>query len=164
MKAYLKYIWYILRHKWYVFLECVKLGIIWRGIIHDWHKLLPSEFFPYAKYFYMDWPKWIVLKHISPNFPYKDTEEGVKEQFNLAWLLHQKRAPHHWQFWILRKDDGTYKTFPMPDVFRKEMLADWRGAGRAINGVDETKGWYIKNRDKMELHPQTRELIEKELF
>ena len=51
IKGIAKYTWYIIRHKWYVFIECCKLGIIWRGIWHDWHKFLPGEFFPYAIHF-----------------------------------------------------------------------------------------------------------------
>ena len=52
MNKYFKYFHYIIRHKWFVFLECYKEGIIWRGITHDLSKFLPSEFFPYANHFY----------------------------------------------------------------------------------------------------------------
>jgi len=52
MRAYISYLKYILRHKWFVFWEACKLGIPWLGLIHDWHKFLPDEFFPYARYFY----------------------------------------------------------------------------------------------------------------
>ena len=31
MRAHLAYLSYVLRHKWYVLLECAKLGILWRG-------------------------------------------------------------------------------------------------------------------------------------
>lgn len=50
----------------------------------------------------------------------------------------------------------------MPDVYRREMLADWRGAGRATGNPD-TKAWYLKNRHNMRLHPDTRVWIEREL-
>lgn len=47
----------------------------------------------------------------------------------------------------------------MPIADRKEMLADWRGAGRAL-GKPDTKAWYLQNRDNMHLHPNTRAWVE----
>lgn len=43
------------------------------------------------------------------------------------------------------------------------MLADWKGAGKA-QGTPNTKAWYQKNKNKMQLAPKTRELIEKALL
>lgn len=54
------------------------------------------------------------------------------------------------------------KALPMPDRYRREMLADWRGAGRAYGNAD-TAGWYMKNRQGIILHPETREWVEREL-
>lgn len=47
----------------------------------------------------------------------------------------------------------------MPDVYIREMVADWRGAGRA-QGNPDTKAWYLANRDNMTLHPITRMDVE----
>jgi hypothetical protein len=52
VKKHLGYAWYVLRHKWYVFRECCKRGIWLQGLIHDWSKLLPDEWGPYAGFFY----------------------------------------------------------------------------------------------------------------
>jgi len=52
MKKYIKYLWYIVRHKYFVMVECWARGLFWRGVSHDFSKLLPSEFVPYANYFY----------------------------------------------------------------------------------------------------------------
>lgn len=161
---YFRYLKYIIKHKHYVLVECWKLGIPMRGILHDWHKLLPSEFIPYARYFYGKWHSWNNLhgdirNHVST----KDTQEYVDEQFDLAWLKHQHRGKHHWQYWLLKEDNGTLKALPMPDKYRKEMLADWIGAGKAINGKNDAKDWYYKNRHKMILHPATKYWIEQQL-
>lgn len=148
MIKYFKYLRYIIIHKWYVFIECCKLGIPIRGIIHDMSKLRPSEFFAYANYFY------------SPSdIP---VEQGIKIQhkLDLAWMFHQHRNPHHWQFWLLKEDDGILKPQPMPEVFILEMVADWKGAGRAITGADNTASWYKENRDKQLMHPDTRKRVE----
>ena len=166
---YAKYLWYVVRHKWFVFLECVKLGVPWLGIVHDLSKLLPGEFAPYAKHFYgpdshhkdgSHAPKGIKTGRDKTGY-YKAGDTGDLE-FDFAWLLHQKRNRHHWQWWILPEDDGGTKVFDIPDRYRKEMLADWRGAGRA-QGTPNTQAWYLKNRDKMRMHPETREWIEERL-
>lgn len=41
MKTF-KYLSYIIRHKWFVFIAACKLGIPWRGITHDLSKLMPA--------------------------------------------------------------------------------------------------------------------------
>jgi hypothetical protein len=79
----------------------------------------------------------------------------------MAWLLHQRRNSHHWQAWILRNDDGSVKTLPMPERFAREMVADWIGAGRAISGRQNPRPWYEDNKHKMQLHPDTRRLVER---
>lgn len=85
MKKYFRYFWSLLRHKWFVGIECLREGLFWRGIIHDWSKFLPDEFIPYANFFYGDKKVW-------------------KDRFDLAWNRHQKRHDHHWQFWLLTND------------------------------------------------------------
>jgi len=157
---HLQYLSYMLRHKWFVFLECCKLGIPLLGIIHDWSKFLPSEWLPYADYFYGKGKKGI--KEDKDEISYYKTENTNDFSFNFAWLLHQKRNKHHWQWWILQEDNGGKVVFPMPLKYRKEMLADWKGTGRA-QGAPNTSAWYRNNRHKMLLDEQTRQWIEKAL-
>lgn len=218
MKKHLRYLKYVLRHKWFVFLYCLEYGLIWRGIKHDWSKFLPSEWFPYVEYFYGG------KKEIVPNvkvftedgklIPKTKTPDDVQLAFDLAWNHHQKRNSHHWQYWLLHPDkprptfvaqsfDGGMShvylydlttgkkaatfcegsdclsqtpeerrlrsvldlepvTMPMPDSDRKEMLADWRGAGRAL-GKPNTWEWYKANKNNIALHPETRQWVEDEL-
>lgn len=161
---YFKYLKYVLRHKWYVFIECCKLGIPIRGILHDLSKFRPSEFIPYARYFYGKWMKEAEWHGDVRNYvPWKYTEMGVKAAFDKAWLLHQKRNPHHWQFWILKYDSDGIKILAMPDKYRKEMIADWIGAGLAITGKRDIHGWYSKNQNKIILHPLTRDWVNNEV-
>jgi hypothetical protein len=160
MMRHWQYLKYVLRHKWFVFEECLKLGVpLWIAIFHDWDKFLPDEWMPYARFFYnADGSK--VQRRDSTGY-YKPTDTG-DHAFDYAWLLHQKRNKHHWQWWCLPEDSGTFKVLPMPEVYCKEMLADWRGAGRA-QGTPDTVAWYIANKDKMHLHPYTRQWIELQL-
>jgi len=195
----LKYLWQVLRHKWFVFLEACRLGIPWLGLIHDWSKLRSSEFAPYAQHFYGSQP-----------------EKKDDPAFDIAWLQHQKRNKHHWQYWVLMNDnpqsedwmiqehsmgnspilayqgkplllcelesghdDAIYtmanvilrdvcaqlnklQPLPIPSCYRREMLADWRGAGRAYGNPD-TRQWYEKNKNQIILHDDTRAWLELEL-
>src|SRR5690348_6686157 len=177
MRRHWAYLKYVLRHKWFVFQECLKLGVpFWIALLHDWDKFLPDEWLPYARTFY------------KPDGSKQYVESAA---FTIAWMKHQHRNKHHWQYWlnagamplhktsVLVWDRGTSSIVildgsvhdwdmhgvisvrePMPDVYRREMLADWRGAGRAITGQDNTLEWYRKMRDKMKLHPETRAWIE----
>jgi hypothetical protein len=49
----------------------------------------------------------------------------------------------------------------MPEGDIREMLADWIGTGWAITGRPEPHTWYEKNREKIQLHPASRETLEK---
>lgn len=150
MKRHWSYLKYVLRHKWYVFQECLKLGVpLWIAILHDWDKFLPDEWLPYARCFY------------APDGSKQYQEDA---SFTVAWNLHQKRNKHHWQWWVIMFDRGEFETIAIPDVYRREMLADWRGAGKAIMGIKaDTRAWYSTNKDKMKLHPETRSWIEEQL-
>ena len=157
MIKHLKYLVYVLRHKCYVFWECRKRGIVWLGITHDWSKFLPSEWFPYANFFYGE-----SKKEIRDETGYYKPYNTGNDNFDFAWLLHQKRNKHHWQYWILPLDDGGAQVFNMPIRYKKEMLADWIGAGKAHRTLSASF-WYKQNKHKMILHSETRLWIEKEL-
>lgn len=147
MRRYLFYLKYVIRHKWFVLVEGRKLHVpIWQLLIHDWDKFIPALFINYAKCFYES-----------------DGSSRYKEEYLIAsWNAHQKRNKHHWQYWILVWDNGNADYLPIPDVHRREMLADWRGAGRAV-GKPDTREWYKKNASKIKIHPDTRRWIEKQL-
>lgn len=164
MLKHLKYLWYVIKHKWYVFIECCKLGIPIKGLLHDLSKFKPSEWYPYTNYFYGNYPSEKEMTALE-FWKYDGiTKEIIKNQFDKAWLYHQNRNKHHWQYWILQKDSGSTKILEMPDKYKKEMLADWIGAGKAITDSDNCKEWYKNNKDKMLLHKNTRLWIENKIF
>ena len=146
MKKYLIYLNYILKHKRYAFIECCKYGLIWRGLMHDMSKLTWSEFKAYADYFD------------------KTNEKKNERDFLYAWLGHIHKNPHHWQHWLLQNDEDGMMVLPMPEQYWKEMVADWKSAGKAITGKDNIKEWYDKNRDLIKLHPETKKIVEEEIF
>ena len=51
MKKYWKHFVTITKHKWVVMINCIKAGIIWRGLTHDLSKYGITEFCSSAKYF-----------------------------------------------------------------------------------------------------------------
>jgi len=151
-----EYLKYVLRHKWYVFLECCKLGIPFRGLLHDMSKFRPSEWFPYAEMFYGKYGNGF-----NGGYAWEHTANlQACDKYNEAWLKHQNRNPHHWQYWVLINDDDPAKCIFIPEKYYLEMIADWRGFSRAINGIDNTNDWYEKHKMKIKLHDFTRERIE----
>jgi hypothetical protein len=116
----------------------------------------------YARNFYGTYPTAEQAFRRCPSCGLR-TQESVKRDFDFAWLHHQKANKHHWQYWIIVYDSEPEKLecIPMPDKYRREMLADWIGAGKAILGADaDTKKWYLKNRENIILHNETRRWIE----
>ena len=141
-----EYTWQVVRHKYFTAVEAYKLGVPLLGLIHDLSKLTPGEFFAYARYFYPGG---------SPN----DSKHGA--DFDVAWNHHQKHNKHHWQYWVLINDSSKpqIRALPMPERYILEMVADWRGAGRAY-GKNDTIVWYLNHHDDQIMHPDTRARVE----
>ena len=152
---YWKYLKQLLRHKWFVFLETRRRGMMWLGIVHDLSKFRLDEFIPYARFFYGNYPE-PTYSSAGQALTY-----DAKQEFYQAWNRHQKRNKHHWQYWMLTNDSEEPQTIclPMPIKYMREMLADWYGAGRAYGNPD-TPAWYKEHRYKIILHPSSRAWIE----
>jgi len=131
-----RYAKYLARHKWFVGIECLRLGIPWRAITHDLSKLELHEWMPYVDYFYG-------TKVLGPT------------AFDEAWLAHQRCNCHHWQCHVVIMDDGSMRGLPMELDDIKEMLADWRGMS-AMRGIGSIAKWYVEHEPLMELHWSTK--------
>lgn len=141
MIKHLRYLKYVLRHKWWVFVAGRKLGVpTYLLILHDWTKFLPSEWTPYVVQFY------------SSTKPQEDNP-----QFRRACHLHYRRNKHHWQYWA--SHDGY--PFYIPPKYLAEMVADWAGAGKAITGRWELAEWYSRNKASIILSPHDRRQVER---
>jgi len=154
---YLQYLRYVIRHKWFVFVECGKQGLWWLGILHDWSKFLPSEFIPYANHFHGKDKDGISQGRDSTGY-YKAGFTG-DNAFDFAWLLHQKRNKHHWQWWILPEDEGGIKVLQIHEKYRREMICDWHGASKAQGHGGYIAEWWNTNNHKMQLHTETRNAL-----
>src|SRR5690606_9383025 len=112
ISAMLSYTRYLVRHTTFVRQECWKRGLFMQGLLHDLSKWRPDEFIPYALHFYGE-------SHDH------ETTKYWNKIFYLAWLKHKNRNPHHWQWWVLPKDDGSVIQLEMPHRYRLEMICDW---------------------------------------
>lgn len=162
--SYLKYLKSLLSHKWYVFVAGLWTGVpIWRLLIHDWSKFTPSEFIPYARYFFGDYPKINDVPHALRFTVVTKFREDIENDFDYAWLHHQKFNPHHWQYWVLKQDTDPTKILPMPEAYIREMVADWMGASKTYTKSWDISAWLFQNGQKMALHPESKQLVDKVL-
>jgi hypothetical protein len=163
MLQYWSHFRYTMIHKWYVFIECCRRGIIWRGITHDISKFRSSEFFPYANYFF------------NTDGTRKDPMVNYSRQvwaFKKAWCHHQNRNDHHYFYWLTESHNSMSQTFTientvMPPIGAiKEMAADMIGASAAQGHPEPRQGardYYLKRENRIVLHYLARRILEIEL-
>ena len=132
----------VMKQKWIVSKLCCKIGIPWRGFIHDWSKFSPTEFCESVKYY---------DGHKSPIQNCK-ADKGYSE----AWLHHKGRNKHHPEYWIdysLPK-----KTVIMPYKYAAEMISDKLAAGIVYKGKEWNNNtqidYYMQEREVSLIHPQ----------
>ncbi len=113
----------IMRHKYYVFKNCVKAGIPIRGLLHDLSKFSPKEFCEGVKYY---------QGTRSPIEKCKE-ENGI----SMAWMHHKGRNLHHYEYWVDYLDQGGIPQ-QMPFKYALEMVCDYVGAGMAYKKKDFT--------------------------
>lgn len=137
-----KHIKLVMKHKWIVFKLCCKIGVHWRGFMHDWSKFSPTEFFESVKYY---------NGHKSPIQVCK-ADKGYSE----AWLHHKGRNKHHPEYWI--DMSLPEKAVIMPYKYAAEMICDKLAAGIVYSGKDWTPNtqieYYRKERKLNLTHPQ----------
>jgi len=128
---YFKYFFYVVKHKWYVFKVCLKEKMYIHAFTHDLSKFLPSEFIPYAKYFFGN-----------------NKTETDEKLFKIAVMRHYNRNPHHLEYWV-SKD----VPFTLPKRYIQQLVADWVAMGWAKkpgsykDAVQDALEFYQNNKD-----------------
>jgi len=148
MKQYIRHLTTIIKHKYYVMLECFKIWLYRQWIVHDLSKFSITEFFISAKYF-----QW----NSSPI-----DKERLENSYSIARLNHKAKNKHHFHY---RIDIDRWNIIPviMPDKYILEMCCDFIGAGKAYNNVtsdlwEPLKYWTDKiNKDF--IHPKVIERV-----
>ena len=153
------YFFYLLRHKFWVMYYCFKHGLFWRGIVHDWDKLLlPSMLIVYSKYY----PRIREIRNTDGYY----NPCAAPPDYQRAILAHFHRSRHHWQYWIL-SNGASFAALDMTETDVREMICDWAGAGRTRQKKkwkkENVRAFFNNTRDKMMLSENTVRLIEKNL-
>jgi len=105
------------RHRWRVFVNCVKCGIPLRGLVHDLSKFCPSEFFESVKYYQGNRSPIGACRRAT----------GMSK----AWLHHKGRNKHHIEYW---QDDECPQHPLMPYKYAVECVCDKLAATRVYAG------------------------------
>lgn len=98
VRRYLAYLRYVMRHRREVRKACWRVGLYWRGLIHDLSKYSPSEFGPYARQFYE--PDGTKKPSVRDKTGAYDPN-AQPEEFRLAWAHHYTHNDRHWEYWSL---------------------------------------------------------------
>ena len=128
---HLRFAWFLLRHKLWVFVAGTRLRVPWPALLrHDLSKCQPHEWRNHALAY-----------------------AGLLDADKLRRLTteHAQLERHHWEHWGGRE---------MPDSAAREMVADWMGRGRVRTGRWDVADWYAENSARIELHPATRQAVE----
>lgn len=124
-------------HKFYVAKYCFIAGLYWQGVVHDFSKFSPIEFWESVKYY---------QGTRSPIAACKE-EKGYSD----AWLHHKGKNRHHYEYWQDCFDGGTIH-LEMPYKYALEMLCDNIAANQVYNGnklsfINLINWWNGRNED-----------------
>ena len=145
---FFKHIKIVSKHKWLVFKFSVKLGIPFRGLMHDLSKFSYDEFWESVKYY---------DGKVSPITKCKQ-ENG----YSKAWLHHKGRNKHHVQYWV---DLGTKGVAPViPYKYVVEMICDKLSASITYNGKNWTNSseyeYWVKEKKRIIVNPKIENFLE----
>lgn len=148
LKNAIKHFCLITHHRILVFKLCCKVGVPWRGFVHDLSKYSPTEFIEGAKYYAGD--------H-SPI-----TEAKKDKGYSEAWLHHKGRNKHHFEYWTDHKAPDVNPVIPYP--YAAEMICDKIAASIIYQGKNWTKEfelsyWNEREKDKVEMNPKIRDFV-----
>ena len=139
----------IITHKWWVFYYACRLGIPFRGFMHDWSKFSPIEFFESVKYY----------QGSSSPIPACKEANG----YSLAWQHHKGHNPHHYEYWIDNIDNGG-TPIKMPYKYVLEMIANYLAAGKTYQKKNFTfkceYEWWKSQRQLRNMHEDTKMFLD----
>jgi hypothetical protein len=138
----------ILLHRYYFFRAGSFLGLpLWLLLAHDLSKFVPVEFVNYSRWKY-----------------------GAQDKAGWArgWLHHLHVNKHHPEYWVVSwsGDPDFYSgigervadcinVLPMPEMYVKEMIADWMATSKERTGSYDIAGWVNENGPKRFFHDDT---------
>ena len=124
---------------------CFKAGLYWQGLTHDLSKYSPAEFIPGVRYF---------EGTRSPQ-----VQEREELGFSPAWLHHQGRNKHHFEYWMDYVSHAGLVPVQMPKKYIVEMVCDRIAACKTYQKEAFTQAspyeYYEKMHDHYLIHPET---------
>lgn len=147
LKNVIKHFKLITKHKWVVFKLCCKIGIPWRGLVHDLSKYSLTEFLESVRY-------------------YTGTHSPVSEcrkinGYSKAWIHHKSKNRHHHEYWIDFYPEP--RPVMIPYRFVAEMICDKLAAGIVYAGKNWTNdlelNYYLRERKGILIHEQIDKLL-----
>jgi len=146
----LHYVWYVLKHKFFVFCYMAQYGMYYAGFMHDMSKFTRREFMAYVRFFEEE--------GASRSHGYTIEEIGNKkvlDEFNRARDWHKTHNPHHWEYWVT-----TEKVNEMPYDKVVEMICDWRSVAKVLRHNSDASPWYKSQCNSIKLAKRTRIVVE----
>ena len=145
----------ITKHRHKVIVHCLKAGIFWQGLFHDLSKYSPTEFIAGARNY---------LGDMSPN-----EKERNRYGFSRAWLHHQGRNKHHFEYWVdYNLELNRKEPVQMPTRYLIEMFCDRVAASKIYYGddYDEAKPYeyFDMGRKRRWMHKETSRQLEELLI
>lgn len=141
----------ITSHKLMVMRYCFRVGLYWRGLMHDLSKYTPTEFIPGVRYY---------QGTRSPN-----SAEREAKGYSSAWLHHKGRNKHHLEYWTdyALGDEKRIVPVEMPEIYVAEMLCDRIAASRVYKKEAYTDAapyeYFMRSKEQGVIHPKTKELL-----
>ena len=127
----------IRKHRWEVFKLSIKLGIPFRGLVHDLSKYSIEELKESVKYY-----------SGGTYSPINDAKKDIG--YSKAWLHHKGRNKHHFEYWY---DPTTRESKPIiPFKYMLEMICDRIAACKTYEGKKYSDGTikiFLNGRDSL---------------
>lgn len=151
MKYFFKHLSTVNKHKWEVFKLSCKVGIPFRGIMHDLSKFSYEEISESVKYYKKSNGKYSPLMACKRDIGY-----------SRAWLHHFGRNKHHFEYWY--DFAAPLKTPIIPFKYMLEMICDRIAASKTYNKGNYNDGmsyeYFMKSKDHYNMNPHLIDFLE----
>lgn len=137
-------------HKYYVMKYCFRLGLYYRGIVHDMSKFSKAELLPSARFF---------TGTMSPQVMERKEYDG----YSYMSVHHCNRNTHHYQYHVDFSEGEIRITYmPLYDVL--EMFCDSLAASIVYSGKGHYErsipyAYFHEHMNGYAMHPATKELL-----
>ncbi len=149
MKKFFSHLHTVNVHRFEVFKLCVKVGIPFRGLMHDLSKYSYTEMSESIKY-YTD----------GKVSPLKTCKQDIG--YSKAWLHHKGRNKHHFEYWY---DNTARLSMPIiPFKYMLEMICDRIAATKVYNKKNYNNkmpyDYFMKGKDHYVLNDNLKAFLE----